>query len=100
VLAGHKILGSAQRRRKGAILQHGSLLLRRSPWTPQHPGLQDVSPLGRFDIAKLANVPLQLAEHVEFSSLTPEERANANRKIAVKTSEFHAQRRPGTAGNS
>ena len=42
LLAGHKILGSAQRRRRGAILQHGSLLLQRSGYSPQHPGLFDL----------------------------------------------------------
>lgn len=42
VLAGHKILGSAQRRRRGAVLQHGALLLHRSPYTPEFPGLFDL----------------------------------------------------------
>lgn len=41
VMAGHKVLGSAQRRRKGAILQHGSLVLERSAWAPQFPGVFD-----------------------------------------------------------
>lgn len=41
LLAGHKILGSAQRRRRGAILQHGSLILHASPHAPQFPGLSD-----------------------------------------------------------
>lgn len=38
-----KILGSAQRRRKGAILQHGSLVLRRSAHAPGFPGLYDLA---------------------------------------------------------
>lgn len=38
-----KILGSAQRRRKGAILQHGSLILERSPYAPQFPGVCDLT---------------------------------------------------------
>lgn len=42
VLCGQKILGSAQRRRRGAILQHGSLLIRRSEFAPQFPGLLDL----------------------------------------------------------
>ncbi len=41
---GVKIAGSAQRRRRGAVLQHGSLLLRRSPTAPELPGLADVFP--------------------------------------------------------
>jgi len=41
VMSGCKILGSAQRRRKGAVLQHGSLLLRRSEWASEFPGVFD-----------------------------------------------------------
>jgi lipoate-protein ligase A len=44
VLVGEsKVAGSAQRRIQGAVLQHGSLLLARSPWTPELPGLEEVS---------------------------------------------------------
>lgn len=39
----HKILGSAQRRRKGAILQHGSLLLESSPHAPNVPGIAELT---------------------------------------------------------
>lgn len=38
----HKVLGSAQRRRRGAVLQHGSLLLWRSPAAPEFPGILDL----------------------------------------------------------
>lgn len=41
VMGGHKVLGSAQRRRKGAVLQHGSLVLERSAWAPAFPGVFD-----------------------------------------------------------
>lgn len=39
-----KVLGSAQRRRKGALLQHGSLILRAPSAAPEHPGLEDLHP--------------------------------------------------------
>lgn len=39
LLDGVKICGSAQRRRRGAILQHGSLLLARSDAAPELPGV-------------------------------------------------------------
>lgn len=42
VLRGYKILGSAQRRRRGTILQHGSILLRASPLTPEVVGICDL----------------------------------------------------------
>ncbi len=41
-LGGSKVLGSAQRRRRGAILQHGSLIRRASPMAMQLPGLTDL----------------------------------------------------------
>jgi lipoate-protein ligase A len=40
---GHKIVGSAQRRCRGTILQHGSLLLQKSACAPELPGLNDLS---------------------------------------------------------
>ncbi|MFN0198738.1 MAG: biotin/lipoate A/B protein ligase family protein [Planctomycetaceae bacterium] len=42
VVGPHKVVGSAQRRRQRAILQHGSLLLRRSRHAPEFPGLLDL----------------------------------------------------------
>jgi lipoate-protein ligase A len=38
-----KIVGSAQRRRRGAVLQHGSILLARSTFAPELPGIKDVA---------------------------------------------------------
>jgi lipoyl(octanoyl) transferase len=38
-----KIVGSAQRRRRGAVLQHGSILLAASSAAPEIPGLNDLS---------------------------------------------------------
>jgi len=37
-----KIVGSAQRRRKSAVLQHGSILLATSPRAPEVPGLRQL----------------------------------------------------------
>ncbi len=47
-----KIVGSAQRRRKGALLQHGSLLLQHSPVAPEILGIQDLL----VDIAPVVNL--------------------------------------------
>lgn len=43
LIAGHKVVGSAQRRRAGAVLQHGSVLLARSPAAPDLLGLADLA---------------------------------------------------------
>ncbi len=39
---GHKVVGSAQRRSRGAVLQHGSILLNRSEYGPELAGLNDL----------------------------------------------------------
>ncbi len=39
----NKIVGSAQRRRKNAMLQHGSILWQRSEFAPELPGLTDLA---------------------------------------------------------
>ena len=38
-----KIAGSAQRRRRGAVLQHGSILLQTSPQAPELPGIEQLT---------------------------------------------------------
>ena len=42
VFRGYKILGSAQRRSVGGLIQHGSLLCRASPFAPALPGIEDL----------------------------------------------------------
>jgi lipoyl(octanoyl) transferase len=53
VIGSEKILGSAQRRRKGAILQHGALVLRRSLHAPQFQGILDFA-TGPIDVDELS----------------------------------------------
>jgi lipoate-protein ligase A len=38
-----KVVGSAQRRRRGALLQHGAILLLVSPFAPRLPGLRELT---------------------------------------------------------
>lgn len=47
-----KVLGSAQRRRRGAVLQHGALLLAESRYAPQLPGIAELRDTA-IDLAKL-----------------------------------------------
>lgn len=79
----HKVLGSAQRRRRGAVLQHGSLLLARSPHAPQFPGLSDLLP----SLTLPPDLPVQLANTIagcleyvpETESLTSAESVEIDR---------------------
>jgi lipoate-protein ligase A len=42
-VSGHKLVGSAQRKARGALLQHGAVLLARSTHTPSLPGLAELT---------------------------------------------------------
>ena len=43
ILDGYKVVGSAQRRGKNALLQHGSILFEKSKFAPELPGIFDLS---------------------------------------------------------
>lgn len=43
VIGACKVVGSAQRRRRGAVLQHGSVLLGQSPYAPEFLGLRELA---------------------------------------------------------
>jgi lipoate-protein ligase A len=45
MVANAKVVGSAQRKHRGAILQHGGILLAQSPHTPNLPGIRELTGL-------------------------------------------------------
>lgn len=77
VCGDHKVAGSAQRRRHGAVLQHGSLLIARSSHVPEFPGMADLCPDAKWP----SDLPARLAARVcpllsqegEFAGLSPVE---------------------------
>ncbi|VAX35847.1 Lipoate-protein ligase A [hydrothermal vent metagenome] len=75
----HKVLGSAQRRRRGALLQHGSLLLSKSKWAPEIPGILDLVSLG-FDshklLEKLAQATVPILGEPDFEQPVTEKEKN------------------------
>ena len=90
LLGEHKILGSAQRRRRGAVLQHGSLLVGRSSAAPELPGLTELAS-GAWSFEAIAQGWLDvLAASVgwtwERSSVTVDEQAEAERLVREKFS--------------
>jgi lipoyl(octanoyl) transferase len=82
VTNGVKIVGSAQRRRGGAVLQHGSLLLARSCRTPELLGVCDVADesAGNHDWSDrlLARIPLALGLRRVDVEVPAEARARAS----------------------
>ncbi len=59
VIATDKVVGSAQRTRHGVLLQHGSILLARSSFAEELPGVMDVSK---------ANAQGPTFDHIELAS--------------------------------
>lgn len=53
VVQGHKVVGSAQRKRRQVLMQHGAVLLQRSPHAPELPGVCDLAELPAGDCATL-----------------------------------------------
>ncbi|MDB5313145.1 MAG: lipM [Gemmataceae bacterium] len=56
LIDGSKVAGSAQRKWKGALLQHGSILLARSEFAPQLPGINDAAGRELFTPETLADL--------------------------------------------
>lgn len=82
VVAGStKVAGSAQRRRRGAVLQHGSILLARSQRAPELAGIQDLlaRPVAPQDLRALWLPRLATAFEMTWqeAALTPAQRLQA-----------------------
>lgn len=88
VIGDQKIAGSAQRRRRGAVLQHGSILLARSNSAPELPGIHEIAgvPIRPAELAvrwlplvvhRLESVPMP-------GDLTPSEREQARHFVAQR----------------
>jgi lipoyl(octanoyl) transferase len=86
VCDGHKVLGSAQRRRKGALLQHGGLLLQASPHAPELLGLCDLTPQA-FSMAQAVGMSAQPAQ----PEISRADRRAGDRVDAQVTKTFRAQ---------
>ncbi|MBL9081234.1 MAG: hypothetical protein JNK76_05480 [Planctomycetales bacterium] len=87
-----KICGSAQRRRRGAILQHGSVLLAQSPAAPELPGIAELAAVpsgGRITSSQLVDVWTRiwratLSPLEPYGELWAEDQARANLHASEK----------------
>lgn len=88
LIEGQKVVGSAQRRGRGALLQHGSILLRRSRAAPELPGIQDLAPIDIGHQEWVGQVHRALLAAFDWSaadlSLTRDETDLAERLAATK----------------
>jgi len=95
---GFKVVGSAQRKLRGCLLQHGSVLLSRSPLAPELPGVVELTGL-RVDVMRLQwDVVKRVGEEFDWRLIeekwTPDEIAARERIAAEKydTSEWNEKR--------
>jgi lipoate-protein ligase A len=96
LLDGAKVLGSAQRRRQGAVLQHGSLLRRSSRAATELPGLDDLA--GRPATGdSFVTAWLTLLERRLGSSWAPDRLTKLERVMAVR---LEREKYSGAAWNS
>jgi len=83
-----KIAGSAQRRRKGAVLQHGSILLARSSASPELPGIREICDVSISPKELMAHwLPLleaRLCRRARRGELTAAEREQARQFAAQR----------------
>jgi len=92
----HKILGSAQRRLSGVVLQHGSLLLHRNPHIQgvgSHLGLGDVLPAGSGSVNEVVDGWLQrLVDrlHGELIAETGPSYVKENKDIITRTERYES----------
>jgi lipoyl(octanoyl) transferase len=88
VLGATKIAGSAQRRWRGAVLQHGSVLLARSPAAPELAGIEELSGVAlsaeELTEAWLKTLSCSLAIIGERGEISAGERARATQRAAEK----------------
>ncbi len=89
VTQGFKVLGSAQRRFRKSLLQHGSLLLQQSRFASELPGLADLGGkhLDPHDLAQLWQREISKALTIEF--LEPLSESSAFRERVEFWVEFH-----------
>jgi lipoate-protein ligase A len=66
VSGGFKVVGSAQRRRAGGILQHGSILLRTAERTPEHRGICDLTMASSDPLDWSSRVQARIAQALDL----------------------------------
>jgi lipoyl(octanoyl) transferase len=89
-VSGHKVVGSAQRKQRGALMQHGGILLAKSPHTPDLPGLRELADrtLASDAVAEAIRRAVQVETGREFrdADWTDRERTRIRELVADKYS--------------
>jgi lipoyl(octanoyl) transferase len=88
LLDGHKVAGSAQRKQRGALLQHGGILLGQSPATPALPGIRELTGVDlnadQVSLAVQAELTRSLGWRLEAADWTPDEKQRIDDLIRTR----------------
>ena len=91
IVSGYKVLGSAQRRFRRAILQHGSLLLRASEYASELPGIFDLTSVDLDPGTLTSTIATRIGDALgvvfENGELTPTEQQRAEQ---IQAERFNA----------
>jgi lipoate-protein ligase A len=87
-----KVVGSAQRRHRGALLQHGGILLSTSPTTPELPGIAELSGQRLTDEDIRASVTGRLARETGWQVVRGAWTPDEHRRIAELAAGKYATR--------
>jgi lipoate-protein ligase A len=93
LIGGSKVAGSAQRKMRGALLQHGSILLHRSEFVPHLAGINDRPGTPQFAPKELAGqLALAFAEDTGWAVVPGEWTAEERERTAAIRAEKYANR--------
>jgi lipoate-protein ligase A len=88
MIGGAKVVGSAQRKHRGAAMQHGSVLLERSPAAPKLPGIAELSGV-RLGVEEAVGLLTEAFARYAYWALLPGDWTDAERR---RTEELAATR--------
>jgi lipoate-protein ligase A len=91
LIGSSKIVGSAQRKQRGALLQHGGILLSGSPYTPDLPGIRELSGHGLTVPETCASVRQAFAEETGWEIVSGGWTATERQAIAELAANKYSQ---------
>jgi len=91
LVATAKIAGSAQRRQRGGLLQHGSILLARSQRAPELPGIEELTGaiIPPADLARDFSQAIANRLRIQWTATVPSD-ADKQRALALERKRFAA----------
>lgn len=91
LIGSSKIVGSAQRKQRGALMQHGSILLAASPLTPALPGIRELTGRSLTAVETCVSVRRAFADQTGWEILETDWTASERQAIAALAANKYSQ---------